>query len=913
VNARFAHGDLRTDTLSLASTFYDTLGQGTVSTTKTIGYAPNLELYYPMDAAAPVSDTNSLVHDVTANARNGTPSGGAKLVRDMADNNNQAYFFDGTDDQITVTGYTGINGNAARSVSLWVQTSYPKTTNSYVSWGTNSTNQKFSFGHDPNSGEVYFHSFSRTKSGQKRIVDGGWHHVAVTFSNDGTPEISDLQFYVDGVAVSQSAITNDVINTIAGSNVLIGRDLQGGAWLRGKLDEVRLYSRALTATEIKKLAVKVPSGLVAQYPLDNSGTENSGNTSDLTLINSPAAANDRYVRPNSALTFNATNTYGTVADQAAMRFTTGNSITLAGWINPSGVGTQRTIVAKGRTSGSNNANYVLRCLQAGDVLNFYFHSGGSLKEFRSTNAVCNSAIWMHVAVTYQFGSASSAQLYVNGLAVSGSWTSGSGNETPDSPTDPLFVGAINDGSLTHVFSGQLGDIRVYNRVLTAGEVKALATELDRGLVAYYPLDESSSASISDYSGSGNNGVGQGATGAQNLPQTFADRNGNASSAMQFGGTDDRISIGSLTNLPMGNAARTICAWVKHNTANSDYEYIINYGAASAGQKSGLLRKNTGTIPMYTFHSTDLQSPCSSHLNLWYHICGTSDGSNNHAIYINGNSEATLTFTHNTTGTQFNIGSHIGGTVNFQNGVIDDVRIYNRKLSLAEIREMSGFYPAHVANLKAWVDASRIGDPANTSPGADLKLWKDLSLNSGDVAQNAGGSSNIPDYIASQINGLPAINFTGSEYSDMGYSPNLNTTAHTELIVFRASGGVKREIITQGNNSLIYGYNTGPVLQTGIGGGSVNSTTAYVDNTWTIGGLTYGNPGGTFYRNGAADGTFSQVAASDTSGWRLGSDSLVGDVAEIVMYERVLTAAELEKVNCYFNKKYAIAVSGLVCE
>jgi hypothetical protein len=104
-----------------------------------------------------------------------------------------------------------------------------------------------------------------------------------------------------------------------------------------------------------------------------------------------------------------------------------------------------------------------------------------------------------------------------------------------------------------------------------------------------------------------------------------------------------------------------------------------------------------------------------------------------------------------------------------------------------------------------------------------------------------------------------------------------------------------------------------VLQTGIGGSTLNSNTPYSENTWVIGGLTYNNPSGTFYLNGLADGTFSRTAASDTTGWRIGSDSLVGDIAEIVMYERVLTASELEKVNCYYNKKYAIAVTGLVCE
>lgn len=759
-------------------------------------------------------------------------------------------------------------------------------------WGSAGANQRASF--QVNNGKLKLELAGPTSvTSTKNVVDG-WHHVAVTYN--GTTG----QLYIDGVAENSAVMSPNLTANSPGIGFNPASPTAETAL--GKIDEVRLYSRALTATEIKKLAVKVPGGLVVQYPLDNSGIENSGNNFDLTLINSPAAATDRYSSTSSALTFNASTTYGSVADNATMRFISGNSITLAGWINPSGSGTQRTVIAKGRTAGSDNANYVLRCLQVGDLLNFYFHSGGSLKEYRSSSAVCNTATWMHVAVTYQFGNAATAQLYLNGLAIPGSWTSGTGNESPDSPTDPLFVGAVNGGSLQHVFSGQLDDVRIYNRALTAGEVAALATELDRGLVAYYPLDEASSASVKDYSGSGYDGVGQGATGSQNTPQPITiNRFGTNQTAMNFDGTDDSIEMSSgdtFAKLPSGTALRTVCAWQQLTTG-----YDISYGTEAGSQRYGL-RDNR-----LAFNGIYLDLAIAKGTS-WNHICTAYDGTNAH-IYVNGILNISGARAINTINSILRIGSGVEAGA-FATGVVDDVRIYNRLLSVAEIRAMSGFFPAHVADVKIWLDASRIG-VTGVNSGDDLDTWKDLSGNGFDASKGTGGAGAKPNWYTGIINSLPAVHYASGEDHDLAkgpYNRNLNTTPHTELMVFQASGGGN---LVEQNNVAFYRYNTGPVLQTGIGGVNTTSNTPYTNNTFTIGGFTYSNPSGTFYRNGAADGTFSQVAASNTNGWKLGGNSLVGDIAEFVTYDRVLTAAALEKVNCYYNKKYAIAVTGLVCE
>lgn len=912
VNARFTLSDLKTDTLALASTFYDTLGQGTISTTKTIGYDPNLELYYPMDAAAPVSDTNSLVHDVTANGRNGTISNGTKLVRDMSEGNYQAYQFDGVDDLITVTGYKGVTGTADRTISAWVwsEHGYYNGANhnrcQIVTWGSGNV-YGMALNHEGGIGQrgglTLTAGGSLTNTSVTPVTSGGWMHVAITWANDGTPNASDAILYINGVA---QTVTNagGAINTGNTNDMIFGRGFTvGDANFRGKMDEMRIYSRALSASEIKKLATKVPGGLVAQYPLEPAmdvvnatTTDLSGNGNSITIGNNsgsdagdPVASNSRYYPAGNTSSSYAFDGINHQMKEGATNINLANaSFTISAWAKKTTTAWQ--VAAMLGTNANNQGVHLVI-----DAVNTAFCAffGNDL----SGGTIADSN-WHLYTCTYD-ATTNARRFFIDGR-LAGSDTSAAdfaGNSQ-------VTIGSRSDSQSR--LQGNLNDIRFYNRALTDGEVAALATELDRGLVAYYPLDDAA-ATARDYSGSGNH------LAATNGPTYVSDRNGISSGAYNFvSASTQYLTTSSAANLPQSSANRTVCAWVKGGQLSQS---VVSHGGTGATAIFNLkIHSNYGGPAITNSQiSAGVESTLTPPIYGWYHLCGlVGNAASPHQVWVNGFLEASGNIGFNSTGTELRIGAN---TLNGQtwNGSIDDVRIYDRALSAAEIRTISGFYPAHLSNIKTWVDASRIGDPNNTNPGADLKLWKDLSLNSSDVTQNAGGSSNIPDYIASQINGLPAVNFTGSEYSDIGYSPNLNTTAHTELTVFRASGGVKREIITQSNSSLIYGYNAGPVLQTGIGGSTVNSNTAYVDNTWTIGGLSYSNPSGTFYRNGLADGTFSQVAASDTSGWRLGSDSLVGDVAEIVMYERVLTAAELEKVNCYYAKKYAIAVTGLVCE
>jgi hypothetical protein len=78
-------------------------------------------------------------------------------------------------------------------------------------------------------------------------MTGTWHHYAGTY--DGTT----VSIYLDGVLVASSSYTGGAI-ALSGNDINIARNpAYGGDFFAGVLADVRLYGRALSASEIRTL------------------------------------------------------------------------------------------------------------------------------------------------------------------------------------------------------------------------------------------------------------------------------------------------------------------------------------------------------------------------------------------------------------------------------------------------------------------------------------------------------------------------------------------------------------------------------------------------------------------------------------------------------------------------------------
>jgi len=151
-----------------------------------------------------------------------------------------AIIFNGST-HLTIPGYTGINGDGARSVALWIKTTFDKTSG-LVHWGASGSFSRSSFKYQSN-GVFRFEYQGGGHNSNTPVNDGEWHHIAYTY--DG----STIKLYVDGV--EDFTISGITLKTgVSGeTDVNIGSQL-GGSIFQGMMDDVRIYDVALTPEEI---------------------------------------------------------------------------------------------------------------------------------------------------------------------------------------------------------------------------------------------------------------------------------------------------------------------------------------------------------------------------------------------------------------------------------------------------------------------------------------------------------------------------------------------------------------------------------------------------------------------------------------------------------------------------------------
>ncbi len=131
-----------------------------------------------------------------------------------------------------------------------------------------------------------------------------WYHVAVTYDAPSTT----MKLYKDGLLLS----TNTGVPALTGQAVYIGAYFNAGplGFLNGSIDDVRIWSSALTATEIMNRKncelLGTEPGLVAYYKF-NQGVGGANNAGVTTLTNSTATTGLDGTLFNFALTGNTSN------------------------------------------------------------------------------------------------------------------------------------------------------------------------------------------------------------------------------------------------------------------------------------------------------------------------------------------------------------------------------------------------------------------------------------------------------------------------------------------------------------------------------------------------------------------------------------------------------------------------------
>ena len=189
--------------------------------------------------------------------------------------------------------------------------------------------------------------------------------------------------------------------------------------------------------------------------------------------------------------------------------------------------------------------------------------------------------------------------------------------------------------------------------------------------------------------------------------------GKVGKALSFDGVNDYVYISSPQDLPLGNAPRTMMAWIKPvSYPDATYNGIIAYGVLSFGNGALLSIKNDGRLSQ-AFGNNDMYqtSGPAVALNTWNLAVFTYDGKMGR-LYLNGALVADKDFSGTSVNT-LNGPIRIGCTDNpgrYFNGLIDEAAIYNKALTLAEIQQL---YRNGLMNQGYFTDS--IGDACDNCP------------------------------------------------------------------------------------------------------------------------------------------------------------------------------------------------------
>lgn len=199
--------------------------------------------YYPFNG-------NAL--DASGMANNGTVSG-AILTTDKFSTPDNAYSFNGTSSYINLGQPSSLKMKDSISISVWMNVNTVSTAFQPVV-SDNGSNQ-VSVGPGKNlrlAGNklqfivagIYNGSPAATYI-ESPITAGNWVHAVVTYDKN------TIKMYLNNALVASKAYTQSL--SVNPNDLLIGKSGQGNEFFNGKMDQIRIYNRAITVEEVKAL------------------------------------------------------------------------------------------------------------------------------------------------------------------------------------------------------------------------------------------------------------------------------------------------------------------------------------------------------------------------------------------------------------------------------------------------------------------------------------------------------------------------------------------------------------------------------------------------------------------------------------------------------------------------------------
>jgi len=525
-------------------------------------------------------------------------------------------------------------------------------------------------------------------------------------------------------------------------------------------------------------------GLVAHWKLDGDANDSAG-SNDGTLVNGPVWTTGQI---GGALDFDGTSDYVRIPDDDSISVGD-QDYTICAWIKPDTLSSAYSSAIVSKVRGGDDKEYHL-VVGTNRSLRLAVEKDGNNQKAVTTDSLIAEDLWQHVVVTFD-SSTKTVTFYYNGVFKPSTSTI---DTLPDELNDDLYIGVW--GGAYHPygnFDGKIDDVRIYDRALSAEEVKELCCGqllslevvgpdevAEKFQAQYKAIADYELASDVDVTDSANWSVepndncsiaaGLLTTEMIDLPTNvtitaqYSESDVNevaekdvsifaicpSGSALKFDGVDDYIQ-GSSSPFDFEDTTFTVCGWFK--TTASLYPHILSEGGCEGGwsvggtgtaypgcMAVGLKRKNSTN---WAYRAVTLNTYDDGN---WHYFAAvittdTLNASGNQAdIYMDGQLAQlqvdSYGYPYGSSSKNWRIGTRAIPTAYF-NGTIDDVSIYDRALSDEEIQTLMHTRPdTDDLNLVAYWDF----DEGSGQVAGDL-----AGGNDGQLGSTGGIDDNDPNW------------------------------------------------------------------------------------------------------------------------------------------------------------------------
>ena len=472
-------------------------------------YEAQLPSYLPTNGLVAWYPFNGNANDESGNGNNGVVNG-ATLTADRFGLTNKAYQFDGIDDFIEVpVQQQNISGYA---IMCWFQFPTSPISGDYkalVQASGGYPNSQYSLSLQMSANPLFPNQADNKVSvsingpgvfngriSNSTYNDDIWHClVGVWDAPDGAQTSSSfVKMYLDGASINESATAVDygsVLTPVSGyGNTLIGmmNHLIGGRYYQGGIDDVAIYNRALTESEVQSLytnqstppanvctslPVGLQQGLVGYWPFCGNANDESGNGND-GVVNGATLTEDRFGNANAAYSYDGNSQFIEILNSPSLNPT---SISIAGWMNASAFATD---VAEGSKAIVTKWYQAVNCTEQGDNYSVLLSIQENENRILGVTSINNAAIsaissssislnsWNHFVFVHDENGGDS--FFLNGSLINQNSFTGALCPT----TNNLIFGADNYFSnYWRFFAGSIDDIGIWNRALTPEEITTL--------------------------------------------------------------------------------------------------------------------------------------------------------------------------------------------------------------------------------------------------------------------------------------------------------------------------------------------------------------------------------------------------------------------------------------------------------